>query len=181
MIWNLTSKLIEHSQQLRAKLFGPVLQRAGVTATQLTLTSFACGIISVAFFKSPLLFTLFGAAHILLDALDGVVARATEATEQGRYIDWISDQIATILLMFAITQAEPAQFNKVITILYVTYISLFFLSSMRIPPMSARTALFVSSFAGFYQLGMSIALIITLYGYATAYHQTFFSPKTYAR
>ncbi len=180
-MWNLTSKLIEYSRQVRTRWFSHIIQRTGITANQLTFASFMCGILSVVFFQYKHLFIILGIAHLVLDAFDGVVARATQPTEKGKYLDWISDQSAAVFLLLTITQMLPMSLNKITFVLYTSYTILFLLSSMQAPPMSARTALFLCSFSGLYSLGMLIALIITLYGYATAYHQTFFKPSVNAR
>jgi len=85
--------------------------RTGVSANQLTLTGFAIGL-----FAAYLIATesyLSGAAAIfvsrLLDALDGAVARLTQTTDAGGFLDIAFDFLfyASIPLAFAIS--DPAR------------------------------------------------------------------------
>ena len=179
-MWDLVHKTIIWSQKVRTVLLSSIIQKSGVTATQLTIASFITGITSVFFFDT-VWFIVFGILHLVFDACDGIAARTEGTTERGKYMDWLSDQTAALFLMVTITQLMPTQLNKIIVMLYGTYTMMYGLSSMKIPPMSARTLLFLCSFTGIYQLGMYIVFIIALYGYITAYHHTFFSPRTNAR
>lgn len=105
------------SQKLRARLFRPLLRLLGacrVTPDHLTLLAL---IVGLAFF--PLYFWWQPAAffalalHVLLDGLDGPLARYNEVdSRRGSFTDTVSDQIVvvatTITLMFAGTVSIPA-------------------------------------------------------------------------
>ena len=93
-----------------------VLFRAGVTANQITVAGFLIGLFAA--------FSIAGGAYLtgatalftsrLLDALDGAVARMTQATDQGGFLDIALDFLfyASIPLAFAVanplTNALPA-------------------------------------------------------------------------
>ena len=90
---------------------GRVLARRGVTANQLTLVGFGIGLLAAVLIAQ--LAYLAGLALILLsrlcDGLDGAVARQTQPTDRGGFLDITLDFIfyATIPLGFAF--ANPTQ------------------------------------------------------------------------
>jgi phosphatidylglycerophosphate synthase len=90
---------------------GRILARRGVTADQLTLTGFAIGLLAASLIAQRAY--LFGLALILLsrlcDGLDGAVARQTQPTDRGGFLDITLDFLfyAAIPLGFAV--ADPAQ------------------------------------------------------------------------
>ena len=90
---------------------GRVLARRGVTADQLTLVGFGIGLLAAVLIAQRAY--LAGLALILLsrlcDGLDGAVARQTQPTDRGGFLDITLDFIfyATIPLGFAF--ADPTQ------------------------------------------------------------------------
>jgi phosphatidylglycerophosphate synthase len=90
---------------------GSVLARRGVTANQLTLAGFAIGLLAAILIAQRAY--LAGLALILLsrlfDGLDGAVARQTQPTDRGGFLDITLDFIfyASIPLGFAV--ADPTQ------------------------------------------------------------------------
>lgn len=87
------------------------LQRAGVSANQLTLTGFSIGMLAAFLIANS--DYLAGAAALfisrLCDALDGAVARLTRPTDAGAFLDIALDFLfyASIPLAFAV--ADPAR------------------------------------------------------------------------
>jgi phosphatidylglycerophosphate synthase len=85
--------------------------RFGVKADQVTLFGFAIGMLAL-----PALATghfgmalLFICLNRILDGLDGAVARLTEATEQGAYLDIVLDFIFYSAVIFGFALADPAR------------------------------------------------------------------------
>lgn len=97
------------TQQLRARLLWPLLKlltACRVTPDHLTLLSLAAGLAFCPFYflSRPTAFVLL-AVHVLLDGLDGPLARHTGvASRRGSFTDTMSDQTVvvatTIALMF---------------------------------------------------------------------------------
>jgi phosphatidylglycerophosphate synthase len=88
-----------------------VLQRAGLNANQLTVIGFLIGLVAAFFIAQGAYLT--GAAALLTsrlcDALDGALARLTQPTDQGGFLDITLDFLfyASIVLAFAFS--DPAR------------------------------------------------------------------------
>jgi len=99
---------MEWTQKLRGRVFGPLLTllaRCRITPDQLTLLSFLVGVAfcPLYYWSKPAAFTAL-ALHMLLDGLDGPLARHTGiASRRGSFTDTLSDQTvvaaSTITLM----------------------------------------------------------------------------------
>ena len=89
---------------------GRALVRTGITADQVTLLAFSFGVIAA--FSIAVSAFLLGAAFILLsrlcDALDGAVARQTEVTDAGGYLDISLDFLFYASIPLAFAFANPA-------------------------------------------------------------------------
>jgi phosphatidylglycerophosphate synthase len=99
---------MEWTQRLRGRLLSPllnVLARAGVTADHITLLALLLGLsFCPLYFWSPLAAFVMLALHVLLDGLDGPLARHTgTASRKGSLTDSTADQLViaatTITLM----------------------------------------------------------------------------------
>ncbi len=89
---------------------GASLARRGVTADQVTFLGFALGLaaagaITVRLFLPGLVLIL---ASRLCDGLDGAVARATEKTDRGGFLDIVLDFAFYGMIPLAFVLAEPA-------------------------------------------------------------------------
>ena len=87
-----------------------LLLRAGLRADQVTLAAFAVGLLAALSISQQ--HYLLGLALILLsrlgDALDGAVARATQATDRGGFLDIALDFIFYASIPLAFAFADPA-------------------------------------------------------------------------
>ena len=98
--------MMERTQRARGWLLAPmlrVLARAGVTPDHLTFASLLAGLAfcPLYFWSPPLAFTAL-ALHILLDGLDGPLARHLgTASQSGSFTDTMADQ--TVIAATAIT------------------------------------------------------------------------------
>lgn len=88
---------------------GIALARIGVTADEVTLSGFAFGFLAALAIAARLY--LLGLLLILLsrlcDGLDGAVARATQKTDRGGYLDIVLDFAFYGLIPLAFVVAEP--------------------------------------------------------------------------
>jgi phosphatidylglycerophosphate synthase len=105
------------SQRLRARLFWPLLRlldACRVTPDHVTLLALIVGLVFCPlYFRWQLAAFLALALHVLLDGLDGPLARYKEVdSRSGSFTDTVSDQMVvvatTITLMFAGTVSIPA-------------------------------------------------------------------------
>lgn len=87
------------------------LVRAGVSADQVTITGFIIGLLAVPFLAFELY--EFALAAILLnrlcDGLDGAVARRTQLTDAGGFLDIVLDFIFYSAVVFGFLLASPEQ------------------------------------------------------------------------
>ncbi len=102
--------IMDMSQQLRGQIFIRLLRtcvQCGITPNQLTYLSLGMGIAFCGLFGiSPAIALPLLALHVLLDGLDGPLARYTgKASNQGSFTDSTADQLvvafSTITLMHA--------------------------------------------------------------------------------
>jgi phosphatidylglycerophosphate synthase len=109
----------------RAVLYVParLLVRLGVTADQVTVAGFVVGLLAV-----PLLaFEFYAAALIaillnrLADGLDGAVARRTQLTDAGGYIDIVLDFVFYSAVVFGFLLASPEQNAVAAGVLLLTF------------------------------------------------------------
>ncbi len=97
-------------QEIRAVALGPLLEgltRTGITPGMITFASLICGIaVYPSFFITlPLAFALL-LAHVLLDGLDGPLARHQGAASRaGSFTDTMADQIVVTLVSVAAIKA----------------------------------------------------------------------------
>src|SRR3989344_5875115 len=77
---------------------GRLLVNIGISANQVTALAFLSGLAAVYFlFSSYYLFTIFALLHLCFDGMDGVIARLTKPTTQGKYFDLLSDSAVTFI------------------------------------------------------------------------------------
>lgn len=100
------------------------LHQIGISANQLTLAGFALGVAS-ALLISQQAFT-WGLALLLasrlLDALDGAVARLTQATDAGGFLDIALDFLFYALIPLAFAIANPARNALAAAVLLAAFI-----------------------------------------------------------
>ncbi len=91
-------KMMDESQKIRGAMFGPLLRfldRYGVSPNHLTFLSLLSGLVFCFVFQSShVIAMIFLLLHVLLDGLDGPLARYTgRASNRGSFTDTTSDQI----------------------------------------------------------------------------------------
>ena len=100
------------------------LARAGISANQLTVTGFAIGLIASLLIATNhyLTGTLVIFASRLCDALDGAVARRTQATDRGGFLDIALDFLFYASVPLAYAFADPARNALAAAVLLAAFI-----------------------------------------------------------
>jgi len=148
----LPQKIIKSSQKFRSKYLEPAgkfLLKLKLTANHLTFFSFLFGLLAAYFlFQNHTLFIIFIILHLLIDGLDGVLARLTKPTLFGNYFDHLTDQVIAFLLLLRIYFYLNDYYVIIVLSLFVLTYLIYFLSKMTYPAIFVRT-------------GTAIALIFT--------------------
>ncbi len=171
---------VEQSRALRSEYLSPLvkpLQKLGITANHLTALSFVFGLAAVWFlFSNHMYFVLFGALHLLADAFDGVLARATKTTLFGRHFDTFSDNILVVLIMIKSYVIFDHSFYAITALLYAVMLAVYFIS--KAPALFTRTITFIGYFLNLFALCAAVVAVVTVIGLLRqVYHFTFFKPK----
>jgi phosphatidylglycerophosphate synthase len=100
------------------------LARAGISANQLTVTGFVIGLVASLLIanKYYLAGTLVIFASRLCDALDGAVARRTQATDRGGFLDIALDFLFYASVPLAYAFADPARNALAAAVLLAAFI-----------------------------------------------------------
>lgn len=92
------------------EVVGNALARRGLTADQISILGFLCGLAAIAAIAGGLVrvgLVLF-LVNRLADGLDGAVARATKLTDRGGFLDIVFDFIVYAGMVWAFALADPA-------------------------------------------------------------------------
>ena len=102
-------RILDKSRNLQNTLAQKLLDR-GIGANQVTVAGFAVGMLALPLlaFDMPLLALFFILLNRLLDGLDGTLARLTEPTDKGGFLDIVLDFLfySSIPMGFALMNAE---------------------------------------------------------------------------
>ncbi|TAN12397.1 MAG: CDP-alcohol phosphatidyltransferase family protein [Rhizobiaceae bacterium] len=101
-----------HLQPLQKRLLDPPadwLAKRGISADMVTLSGFAIGVCAVPLlvFGHPTTALLAILANRILDGLDGAVARRTNPTDRGAFLDIALDFVFYALVPFGFALADP--------------------------------------------------------------------------
>lgn len=95
--------IVENFRDYRSKKLDKIAKAVadfGISANHITTLSFLSGILAIYFlFNNYYLFVVFALLHLMFDGFDGVVARVTKPTNQGKYFDLLSDSGVTFLAL----------------------------------------------------------------------------------
>jgi len=163
---------MDFMRKLRSEIFFPIAERLrkfSITANQLTALSFLCGLISVYFlFRIHWLFVLFALLHLFLDGLDGVLARITETTIRGKFLDQISDRAIIWLVMLKSYFYFGDYIILIFTVLLLAKDLIYLFSRMKYPVWFSRTTvmsiyLFGPVISWAYTLGGLVVGVVAVY------------------
>lgn len=143
---------------------GKLFLRWHLSANLMTLLSFLAGLGAVYFlFKEHIYFILLAVLHLLLDGIDGVIARASATSLFGKYFDYLSDQTVGFLLLLKIAIVTQDFFVYIIAAL-VFFSQLFYLlSRLKAPVFFPRTSVIILLFFNLITLAFLTAGVIGLY------------------
>lgn len=104
---------MDWNQSLRGRMLGPLLQSLddhGVTPNTLTLLSLVTGLLAALFLPFlKILALVFLLLHVLLDGIDGPLARFTGTeSKKGSFTDTASDQVVVFAVMLALVSMNAA-------------------------------------------------------------------------
>lgn len=170
---SLTSFLRKHIEPVLRPV-ARILGRVGIKPDHLTLLAFFCGLGAVYFFLVDWQwFTILSIAHIVLDLLDGALARATGAgSQRGKKLDWWSDRTIAFLIIgkciytYGITPLTPFT-GETITGVLALIIGLitsswFIRSKKNVPVLNARSLILILGILKLSWLIIPIAFAIYL-------------------
>lgn len=144
----LAKGIVEKSRHLRNKIFDKpanLLIKLKVSPNMITSLSFLSGLVAAYFlFQNYWLFFIFGVLHLLLDGLDGVVARkANKETKLGMYLDLITDRLVNLVLLIRISFFLADYYVILVIMIFFMSQLNYFVSKMKCPIMFSRTAVVI--------------------------------------
>ncbi len=145
LIW----KIIYQFQDYRTKrLRKPALWliSKNISAHQLTLLSLISAAAASYFFLiNWWLLALFAAVHLILDSLDGVVARLSQINGSGRYFDLLADALPILLILLKIGWQYQDSFSYLAAGLFLASLIIYLTSKLKAPFIHPRTIVVVSA------------------------------------
>jgi phosphatidylglycerophosphate synthase len=162
------NNIVKWSRKQRTKYFTPLgkfLAKLRIKATYLTILAFIVGVIAVYFlFRNNLYFIILAAVHLILDGLDGVVARVTKVTRVGAHLDNISDRLVVVLVLIKSYFYFNDYFVLIVLGIYILHHLIFILSDLKGKVVYGRLITLLLYALGFYVLGYFVIGILALYG-----------------
>ncbi|HIH11436.1 TPA: CDP-alcohol phosphatidyltransferase family protein [Candidatus Woesearchaeota archaeon] len=139
----LTTKIVDWFRDYRTKKLKPIAKvclRCGITANIMTFCSLLTGAGAVFFlFNNYSLFLLFALLHLLFDALDGVIARSSKPTTNGKYFDLITDSFISVLFLIKTGWYLQDYFAYLVAGLFTIGIIIHLLTQCQAPMIFIRT------------------------------------------
>lgn len=166
----LSAKIVEWFRKERTKYLEPLgkfLVKLKIKAIYLTILAFVFGLAAVYFFwqEEHFYFVLFGALHLLVDALDGLVARVDHSvTRLGAHLDNASDRLILMLILIMSFFKSNDYFILIVLGLNVLHHFIFVLSDLKGKVAYSRLAAMILFFL---QLDLAAYFLIgalSLYG-----------------
>ncbi len=165
----LSIKIVKWFRKQRTRYLNPVgklLIKLKIKPIYLTILAFILGVVAVYFlFRNHLYFVIFGILHLIIDGLDGVVARVGNSTTRfGAHLDNISDRLVLILALIASYRYFNDYFILIVLVFYVLHHVIYALSDLKGTVSYSRFAVLILYFLGFYVGGYFLVGILSLYG-----------------
>jgi len=139
----LVNDYLEQWRKFRSTKFGFVgifFSKLRVTANTMTFISLIFGILAVYFlFQNYYFFVLFALLHLLVDGLDGTIARATTETNFGKYFDHAVDSLVVFLILIKIGFVFSDYYPFLVVGLFFMAQLAYFSSKLTAPIMMTRT------------------------------------------
>ncbi len=143
------------------------LGRTGLAPNHLTFAALVCGLAAVYFLlENWTFFVIFGIAHLVLDIMDGALARANgRVTERGRFFDFWSDRSLEVLMLAKLSYLnviDGAQILGPIAIVIglISY-TWHYRSKRDMPVLFSRSLIIILAMIKLSYLAIPVALIIS--------------------
>lgn len=163
--WDKVMDNFRDSRTRKLKHFAQFFPKIGITANRMTIISFLFGLLSVYFlFNNQWLFLLFAVLHLLCDGLDGVIARYTQTTEFGKYLDFISDRLVALALMLKLFYYLDDYYVLIALALMLLTHGISLLSKFENRSMYSRTVIYIGLVLGLFWSGFYIATYLAAGG-----------------
>ncbi|HLC84186.1 MAG TPA: CDP-alcohol phosphatidyltransferase family protein [Candidatus Nanoarchaeia archaeon] len=149
--------------------FALALGRTGLAPNHLTFAAFVCGLAAVYFLlENWTFFVIFGIAHLVLDIMDGALARANgRVTERGRFFDFWSDRTIEILMLAKLSFypnnviSNPQIIGPIaIVIGFISYFW-YYKSKRNVPVLFSRSLIIIIAMIKLPSLAIPVALIVS--------------------
>ena len=117
------------------------LVKAGITANQVTALSLISGLLAVYFlFTNYYLLVLFALLHLIFDGFDGVIARLTKTSIDGKYLDLITDNMITLGILIKVAIFLQDLYAYIAAGLFLFALTSHLASKLEAPILFIRTA-----------------------------------------
>lgn len=147
--------------------FALALGRTGLAPNHLTFAALVCGLVAVYFLlENWTIFLIFGILHLVLDIMDGALARANgRVTERGRFFDFWSDRSIEILMLAKLSYLnviDGAQILGPLAII-IGFISYYwhYQSKRDMPVLFSRSLIMILAMIKLSYLAIPVALIVS--------------------
>ncbi|MBI2581625.1 CDP-alcohol phosphatidyltransferase family protein [Candidatus Woesearchaeota archaeon] len=140
----------------------------GINANHITILSLLSGIAAIYFlFNNYYLFVVFALLHLLFDGVDGVVARVTKPTTQGKYFDLLSDSGVTFLALLKVAWHLQELYAYIAAGLFLAALLIHLRSKLQTPMLFLRTISIVVLLMATHPLFLYTKILLTA-GYLAA-------------
>lgn len=137
---------LEKFRKIRSHYFqgaGRFLLSQGISANIITFFSLSAGAGAVYFlFSNNILFVVLALLHLVLDGLDGIVARLSKPTSFGQYFDYGTDLAVTFLALIKITWFISSYAYLAVLLFLLTNI-FYLMANRKAPILFTRTILVI--------------------------------------
>ena len=124
--------------------FGKYLVSKNITPNYLTLLSLISALLAVYFlFDNWYLLVVFTFLHLILDAMDGVVARISGSTKLGEFFDNFADNFPVFLIFIKFGWLVGDNYVYIIAGLFLIEMVIFFGTKLESPFIPMRTVAFI--------------------------------------
>ena len=170
------TSLVKWSRKQRSKFLMPIgklCTKLKIKPNYITILAMIMGIIAVYYlFRNNTYFVILIVIHLVLDALDGVVARANNNTSRfGAHLDNISDRLILILVLIKSYYRFNDYFVLVVLAIYLLHHLIFALTNLEGKVSYSRSLVLIIYCFGFYEFGFFLVGVLSLYGLSQQFNQ----------
>ena len=146
---NIFEGIVEKVRDYKGNKFtriGKFFLKLGISANMMTVFSLLIGLTSVYFlFSNHLLFIVLAILHIIADGLDGLIAKASQATTFGKYFDLFTDRVITFSILFKVALYLNDYYFFIILGIFILTQAIYFFSKLESPIIFIRTGTIIGA------------------------------------